>query len=931
MNSQVWTYPGSRWWKFDFHTHTPASKDTYWAKDGIKLSPEDWLLKYMKAKIDCVAVTDHNSGEWIDKLKNAYAQMKEQADAGSPPEGFRELIIFPGVEISVHGGIHVLAIFDPDTATSDIDTLLGKVNYKGTKGDSDGVTTKGIAEVLKDILESGAIPIPAHADADKGLLAVRADSQQSNIDANTIRQALDVEGVLAVEWVDLNKAYPRCVIDRAKKLTRILGSDCHTFQGNAIPGSRYTWVKMAKPTLEGLKFALLDGNDVSIRRSDEGLFDPYKTPAHFITAIEIEKARYMGNGKHPLRLELTPFYNSLIGGRGTGKSTFVHALRLAYKRADDLKSMEGTEPLRHFNSFCKVKKARNDEGALREQTKIRVELMREGQPTRLLWQNPESPQITVEEKDTDGTWHKSESQEVNSERFPIRLFSQGQIAAMTGGSRQALLSVIDEAANVGKLKEAFEDAKRTYLTQRSRLRELEGKLENRPEVKRKYNEVDRKLSALPQTDHNKVLEAYKRAQDQRKEVEKLFEQLDGLPGLIEETAQRLILEEWPSGVFDEADDAEVLKWRKEADKALQQVRQVLEQGSSDLAKRAEQLQKDPRLSAWRDRTDKAQNDFNDLQQALGAEGEDVLQSYKQLVKERQYLKEQLKSLDEVDKECKKLKEEIAEQWQKVLEAREAITLKRAEFVRNTLKDNLYVRIEVVPFGFDPQVIERSLRELLDVTDDRFGNDILELDEAGNPKAGLAFEIASADDRKAALESSKQQLQEIAGKFGGHFRNYLKKKLELPGFADQIQCWFPEDDLRIEYSRKADGTGWVAITQGSQGQRSAALLAFLLAFGDEPLILDQPEDDLDNSLIYDLIVRQIRANKLRRQLIVVTHNPNVVVNGDAELVDVMDFGKGQCYVRKSGTLQEKDVREEVCRVMEGGRDAFERRWKRLGKG
>ncbi|MDA8119655.1 MAG: hypothetical protein M0Z85_06295, partial [Gammaproteobacteria bacterium] len=82
--------------------------------------------------------------------------------------------------------------------------------------------------------------------------------------------------------------------------------------------------------------------------------------------------------------------------------------------------------------------------------------------------------------------------------------------------------------------------------------------------------------------------------------------------------------------------------------------------------------------------------------------------------------------------------------------------------------------------------------------------------------------------------------------------------------------------------------------------------------------------------YDLIVQQIRENKLRRQLIVVTHNPNVVVNGDADLVHVMDFKGGQCIVAQSGALQEKAVRDEVCRVMEGGREAFSRRWKRLGR-
>jgi len=77
MANTKWPYPGSRWWKFDFHTHTPASHDTPWYRDGLALSPQDWLLKYMAAEIDCVAVTDHNSGAWIDKLKATYAQMPQ--------------------------------------------------------------------------------------------------------------------------------------------------------------------------------------------------------------------------------------------------------------------------------------------------------------------------------------------------------------------------------------------------------------------------------------------------------------------------------------------------------------------------------------------------------------------------------------------------------------------------------------------------------------------------------------------------------------------------------------------------------------------------------------------------------------------------------------------------------------------------------------
>lgn len=108
-----------------------------------------------------------------------------------------------------------------------------------------------------------------------------------------------------------------------------------------------------------------------------------------------------------------------------------------------------------------------------------------------------------------------------------------------------------------------------------------------------------------------------------------------------------------------------------------------------------------------------------------------------------------------------------------------------------------------------------------------------------------------------------------------------------------------------------------------------MLAFLLAHGCDPLVFDQPEDDLDNHLIYGLVVQQIRTNKLHRQLIIVTHNPNIVLNGDAELIHVLDFNH-QCHIKQTGSLQEQVMRKEVCQEMEGGEEAFGRRYLRLAK-
>jgi DNA repair exonuclease SbcCD ATPase subunit len=162
-----------------------------------------------------------------------------------------------------------------------------------------------------------------------------------------------------------------------------------------------------------------------------------------------------------------------------------------------------------------------------------------------------------------------------------------------------------------------------------------------------------------------------------------------------------------------------------------------------------------------------------------------------------------------------------------------------------------------------------------------------------------------------------------------FATHLKKL--NPEQCDRIRTWFPEDGLQVSYSADGTGQGFRPIEQASPGQKTAAILAFLLAYGTEPLVLDQPEDDLDNRLIYDLIVQQIRQIKTHRQVIVVTHNPNIVVNGDAEKVLEMAFRAGQCVVAERGSLQSQSIRVAVCQVMEGGTEAFAKRYRRIALG
>lgn len=314
------------------------------------------------------------------------------------------------------------------------------------------------------------------------------------------------------------------------------------------------------------------------------------------------------------------------------------------------------------------------------------------------------------------------------------------------------------------------------------------------------------------------------------------------------------------------------------------------------------------------------------------------------MQEKQRLETELKRLETLQKQHADLREKAKALLEQVQSVRRAISAQRSAFLQVTLQGNPFVRIELIPYSRDAQWIERSLREVLGAADGKYVDDLYQ-EQDGAPSKGLVADLLVAVDlveepgtwdatafEQALLAQKRRLVQACRGnaEFGGWLNKFLKAEADKrPEFTDHILCWFPEDGLQVEYSRKGDGRGFQSIGQASAGQRAAAMLAFLLAHGKEPLVLDQPEDDLDNHLIYGLVVQQIRSNKLRRQLIIVTHNPNIVVNGDAELIHVQDFNH-QCHVKQTGSLQNQSMRSEVCQVMEGGEEAFERRYQRLGK-
>jgi len=110
---------------------------------------------------------------------------------------------------------------------------------------------------------------------------------------------------------------------------------------------------------------------------------------------------------------------------------------------------------------------------------------------------------------------------------------------------------------------------------------------------------------------------------------------------------------------------------------------------------------------------------------------------------------------------------------------------------------------------------------------------------------------------------------------------------------------------------------------SMGQKATVLLKLFLAEGDNPLIIDQPEENLDNKFVYESLVDAFRDAKKKRQIIIATHNANLVVNTDAEQVIVSEYRDGKIsYI--SGSIENAQIKTSITTLLEGGEVAFKRR-------
>ena len=896
--NSAWKWPGSRWWRVDLHAHSPASHDFRTDEAADTEAARRWLESARDASLDAVAVTDHNSSQFVSKLQQAVPEVNDAP------------VLFPGVELTTGDGTHLLLIVDPSAGQESIDDLLSRMEISvEERGQESARTSRSIEDVLK-CCDDQTLVVAAHANREAGLLQHTGQQRIAELqDPRLAAVEIDPDTEFDESWLNGSKA------EIGREITQIWASDSHSFDGL---GARYTWVKMTEPTLEGLRLALSDGGDSVKPARKEDLQDLNAHARAVIEKITVCDTKHMGRIS-PIEVCFNPWMNAVIGGRGTGKSTLLDLLRKAMRRDRELdqagKGQEGS--LRSlFDDRMRVPDDRSDSGLLTKKSCVEVVYRQYGDRFLLSWSQDGSVQPITRLKNGDSSAEKGSI----PERFPVRIYSQKQLFTMAQNP-DALLAVLDDAQEVdgaGAIRELrrLEDR---YLALRAEARQALTHALELPDREASLADVQRKLDLLQQGGHAEVLRLYRsRRQTDGTWKAVLAASEQGLDAIGEAVSAMAV-----SDLNMPTDDAAATALRH-AHQSLHQLiesfRDMMLHGIEEVRRGLAEVLEGANALQWSAEVAASEEAYQITVSRLKEEGIADPTEYGELVERARGLEADIEKLGTEEQRAHRLEREADAVLAEYRKTREQLSTKRKNFADYASGDTL--RVEVEQFAGHSDLAE-ALKDILGI--EAFKDDRESVAERIRPQEKGEWDWAPLDrvvGEMRALQSGETERWETSD------ARFAPRLRELPAERiDRLALYLPRDVLRVKF-RSESSTLWSSIEQGSPGQQTAALLAFVLGFGSEPIILDQPEDDLDGTLIYELLVRRFREAKPERQLILVTHNPNIVVHGDAEYVLSLGVKKSQTVVSCEGGLQEQDVREEICRVMEGGKEAFESRYHRI---
>lgn len=889
-------HAGARWWSLDIHSHSPASFD-YGGLEGEpnhneKPSFKEWISTYIEAGLDGIVITDHNSHGGIDRAREALDELRQ-----AQPD-LRHFAIFPGLELTAAGGTHLLAIFDPLCPADVVNSVLVLCEYQGTRGESDETANKTVADSAKIIAGQGGICIPAHADQDRGVF---------KIDPRELLSLRKSSSINAVEVVD-DSAIPVAI---RQGWVPVLGSDSHHLTTDGCPenrepkapGTHVTLIKAEKLDLDGVRLALTDPSE-SIRRCRRGYLDPNTIGHGHINNITVVH----GGVTHGYRLG--PWMNCIIGGRGVGKSTLIELVRLALGRSGELQGPVAKD-LRRFHPS-----AERTERWWDSDTRIVVEYTKDQRLLRVTWSGLTPGQSLVE------LW-EGESWVAQSghafDRAPIRVFSQKQIYELATAP-QSFLAMVDDMPAIQKTawKEEYEELQLKLKTERNKLRQIIAEAEKADRIRGQLEEVRGRLRHIAEL----------RATDE-------YQALVATEGLLRDTAlSEQKAYETEQMVVAHASTlrsllGESLKVAEYTDRAtsISGAAELLEQAAELLRIGRSSWDREANRTTWQDRIDQ-------LNTWLSGQGGPSDISGNQTRSDRQKetdLEAKLREVENSDGRRQEQQDIIDQLMEDLARTRSELFTRRREFTKQLNRSNELTRVDVHQQG-NVATIGDHLRILLNCPESfesAFSKDGIAASLLDQQPKHPRFCDQVADFKKSLIELVEEgphseigQNLRVDTRFYGRLANADKFDM-----ITNIMLWFPDDLVSVLY-RPEKGGNLTPVDRGSPGQKTAALLAVILQMGNDPLLLDQPEDDLENKLIRNLAVETLRSIKTNRQLVVSTHNANIVVTSAAENILVLQHGELLPEIEAEGTLQTLEVKANVCEILEGGEEAITTRYRRL---
>jgi hypothetical protein len=829
--------------------------------------------------IEIIAVTDHY------RVKHSAGLVQAARAAG--------IFAFGGFEAVTKDGVHFLCLFDPDKDSS-LERFIGEC---GIHNDDDLSPTgsKDCQALLECARSWGGICIAAHVAGNGGLLATLKGQPRINV-----WQANDL---LACALAGPIKDAPdnlRDILDntnaqhhRDRPLSVINAQDVNSPEDLEKPGSTCL-IKMSNISVEALRQAFLDAES-RIRLNS----DPQPVPHSEFLGMAWEGGFLDGT-----RVHFNNNLNVLVGGRGTGKSTIIESLRYVL----------ALEPL--------------GEDARKAHESVIKQVLKPGTKISLLVRShhPSERCYTIERTIPNPSVVKDETGKVLilAPRDVVRgveVFGQHEISELTKSPEKLTL-----------LLDRFVERDSNTASRKSRLRaDLERSRAGIANVQREIKLVDERLAALPSLEE--TLKRFQEAglEERLKEKSQLVREERVLTTASERLDPVRSVHQELIGVvpIDTAfSSTKAVEGLPNAD-LLQQAEGILNRLTERLRLAAQQISgeiiaTEQELSAlrttWNQRKASVEAHYESLLRELQKskiDGEEFIRLKRQ-IEELRPLRESRETLTRDLAAYQEQRRKLLDEWENIKSAEYRALETAARKVSRSLKNR--VRVDVLMAGAR-EPLEKLLRDMiggnLSATFERLRRSDLSLpDLAARCREGREALVKQFGLSSVAADRLIQ---------GGDDLFMKIEELELPSTTK----------IELNTAPEKETPSWQGLDSLSTGQKATAVLLLLLLESEAPLIVDQPEDDLDNRFITEGVVPTMRREKQLRQFIFSTHNANIPVLGDAELIvglatAVQDNSvHGRTDPAYMGAIDTGPVRELVEEILEGGKTAFEMRRLKYG--